>query len=149
MTAAKMGSVGSAIPSFPAWRYQELKRIGIDFSSAFPGSVVFENLNDFGGDHPGMERGIVYCGHRASKGDLIQDVLKVLKWQPERIIFVDDKQDNIVSLSQALKGYFPSIAFTGIHYKAMEVLVGAPSNALHFKEKFSSLVQNAQAICND
>lgn len=149
MTAAKMGPVGSVIPSFPAWRYQELKRMAIDFSSAFPGSVVFENLKDLGGDHPGMERGIVYCGYRASKGDLIQDVLKTLQWQPERIIFVDDKQDNIVSLSQALKIYFPNIAFTGIHYKAMEVLAGVPSNALRFKEKFSRLVQKTQAMCDD
>ncbi len=140
MTSAKTGPIDSILSSFPQWRFQELKRFGIDFSKTFPGSILFKNLNDFGGEHPGMEKGIIYCGHQSQKGDLLQDVLKELQFTPKMIIFVDDKMDNLTSLSEAIKTILPDTNFVGIHYKGMDILPDKPANADIFKEKFTTLV---------
>ena len=53
------------------------------------------------------------------KGDLLQDVFKILNWQPATLIVVDDKLNNLVSCMTTLRKDFPAIRFIGIHYKGM------------------------------
>jgi hypothetical protein len=148
MTAAKMGDLGT-LPSFPVWRYEALKRLGIDFSNTFKDSIVFKHLSDFGGEHPGMEQGIIYCGHQLQKGVLLKDILIALQWQPQRIILIDDKMENVRSLSEALQKDFPHIHFIGIHYRAIECLPTIPTSAAIFEKKFKALFHETLIICGN
>lgn len=146
LTASKTGNLGPILPSFPEWRYSELKRLGIDFSQIYPGKVLFKQLRDYGKDHPGMEKGIVYCGHQAKKGALLKLVLAQLNWIPKKIIFVDDKLENLESLSQSIQEDFPSIYFIGIHYKGMESFPLEATDVTAFNAKISKLVKEAKSI---
>lgn len=145
-TASKIGPVGEVVPSFPEWRYKELQRLGINFSSTYPGKVLFQDLPDFGGDITGMEKGIVYCGHQVKKGDLLKHVLQQLKHIPEKIIFIDDKRENLESLALALKKDFPSITYLGIHYKGMDSLPTIKTEEAIFTQKIKSLVEQTKKI---
>ncbi|AIK97073.1 DUF2608 domain-containing protein [Candidatus Odyssella acanthamoebae] len=145
-TAAKTGPIKSVLSSFPNWRYGELSRLGIDFSPAFPGAILFENLEDFGNDHPGIEKGIVYCGHQLSKGDLIYSVLKAMKFAPSLIILIDDKWENLGAVSKAIHYSFPNMRFIGIHYKAMNHIERPPTDERIFYKKFKSLIEKAKEI---
>ncbi|MBW8309600.1 MAG: DUF2608 domain-containing protein [Candidatus Paracaedibacteraceae bacterium] len=145
-TAAKTGPIQSIISSFPDWRYEELRRLGMDFSTAFPESILFTELQDFGNDHPGIEKGIVYCGHQLSKGELVRPVLKALKFTPSLIILIDDKWENLEAVSQAIQQSFPTINFIGIHYKAMDYIEKPLTDERIFRQRFKSLVEKAKEI---
>lgn len=146
LTASKTGSVGTIVPSFPEWRYAELKRLGIDFSQTYPGKTLFKELFDFGGDHPGIEKGIVYSGHQTKKGELLKIILHELTWIPNKIIFVDDKLENLDSLSKSIQENFPSIHFIGIHYQGMDFLPSEETNVTVFTNKISQLVEETKKI---
>jgi hypothetical protein len=148
LTAAKMGPLAFILPSFPNWRYQELKRLGIDFSAAFPGSIIFEELNDWGGDHPGMEKGIVYSGHKIKKGEILSHVLKILNFLPKFIIFIDDKQENIDSVSTTIRNLYPKIKFLGIHYKGIEKVARPSVKKSIFYKKFRVLAATTKKIAS-
>lgn len=146
MTAAKTGPLGSLLDSFPEWRYQELKRLGIDFSKTFPGSLQFKHLSDFGNEHPGIEKGIIYCGQQTPKGHVLKSVLEELAFMPENIIFIDDKMHNIHSLSSAIKHHFPEMRFIGIQYKAMEILADPVVDTAIFEKKIHDIVKITKRI---
>jgi len=106
-------------------------------------------VNDFGGEHPGIENGIVYCGHQAQKGDLLINVLKVLQFTPHTIIFVDDKIENLNSLSDTIKIFFSHINFVGIHYNGIERLPDISTNPDIFKIKMTMLIEMTKHMCKD
>ena len=107
-TGSKLGSLGN-LSSFPDWRYNELKRLGIDFAKIFPGKVVFKDFKDLGGDSIGIEKGIVYSGYKHTKGSVLKLVLNELKWIPKKIIAIDDKENNVLSILNAAKNMFSDI----------------------------------------
>ncbi len=147
-TAAKMGPLDSLIPHFPVWRYQQLKHLGIDFAPIFPETILFEDLNDWGGDHPGMEKGIIYSGHKIKKGEILGHVLRSLNFQPRYIIFIDDKQDNVDSLSSATRDHFPETRFLGIHYKGLDNIPRPHIHQRLFQEKLSKIAEITKRIAS-
>ena len=148
-TAAKTGPLGTILPSFPEWRYQELKQLGIDFSQSFPNKVLFKAFSDFGGGHPGMENGIVYSGHQVEKGEIIGAVLDAMHWQPKTVIFVDDKERNLTSMLGGLKKQQPEVGFLGIHYQGVERTPEVETDEIQFQEKIIALVEQAKKIASE
>ena len=144
-TGSKFGSLGN-IPSFPEWRYQELKRLGIDFIDIFPGKSIFTEFYDLKGEHIGIEKGIVYSGYKNTKGSLLKKVLEELKLYPKQIMFIDDKKHNLISVLEASKSFLPKCQITGFHYKGIELLPKATTNVKIFKKKIIKLVQKTQDL---
>jgi len=147
-TGSKIGSLGH-LPSFPDWRYNELKRLGIDFAKIFPGKIIFKGFNDLGGDSIGIENGIVYSGYKHTKGSVLNVVLNELKWIPKQIIAIDDKEKNVISILEAAKNISPNINVIGFHYKGIEFIPKANTDIKIFEKKLVNLVKNTQIICPD
>lgn len=148
-TAAKTGAIG-VMPSFPEWRYQELKRLGIDFSEYYPKNILFTKLSDYGGDFPGIERGIVYSGHKCDKGEVLILVLEEISWvlnHIEEIIFIDDKEENVLLFAKVLNESYPHINFIGLVYNGIEAMLSPEVSASIFREKFSKLIEKTKEIC--
>ena len=145
-TGSKLGSLGK-LSSFPDWRYNELKRLDIDFIKIFPGKVVFKEFKDLGGDPIGIEKGIVYSGYKHTKGSVLKSVLSELKWIPKRIIAIDDKASNVRSILKAAKNIIPDINVIGCHYKGIEFIPKANTNIKNFEEKLAYLIKETQIIC--
>lgn len=146
LTSSKTGAVGSFVRSFVQWRYQELFKLGIDFSSTFHGSRTFKELEDFNNNHPGIEMGIVCAGNKVEKGMLLQPIFQTLQWIPNTVIVIDDKFANLLSCKNILERTFPTIKFIGIHYFGMESIPVTITSASLFEKKLRKLVQRAKRI---
>ena len=101
-------------------RFQELKKLGIDFSSSFPQYISFEmpELSDKK-PAPVFHKGIVPTSH-CTKGETLVGFLNKINWWPNRIIFIDDKIENLKEVAQIAKE--KNIDFLGLHYRAAEDL---------------------------
>ncbi len=97
-------------------RLEEIKGFGFDFSSAFPNveSHEFTQLS-YKQRHPMFKKGVLFASY-CDKGNVLLAFLDWIGWRPSRIIFVDNKMKNVVSVKQAAKNL--GIPFMGLHYKA-------------------------------
>jgi len=101
-------------------RFQELKKLGIDFSSSFPQYTSFEmpELSDKK-PAPVFHKGVIPTSH-CTKGEALVGFLNRINWWPTRIIFIDDKIENLKEVAQIAKER--NINFLGLHYRAAENL---------------------------
>jgi len=114
------------------WRIAELKKLGYDFTSAFPrySHIVFGDIirKD---SLPIFKDGVLFSA-RHSKGEILQAFLRRIKWTPKRVIFIDDSLESLESVSEAMEQ--DGIAYVGIHYRAHEKLDGVFSEAVAMKQ---------------
>jgi len=131
-TIAKLQKKGAkiiALTSFKAsdnhaikhQRYNALREHGIDFSKAFPRhkDLTLTMLQQ-NGKSPTFSRGILSNAGVFSKGDVLRAFFDAIKWQPKRVIFYDDRLDNIESVQRALQPL--NIAFEGFVYTGVKQL---------------------------
>lgn len=145
LTASKFGALGD-VASFPEWRYQELKKLGIDFIKIFPGKKTFIEFDDLNGEHVGIEKGIIYSGYKNSKGAVLKRTLEELKLYPNQIIIIDDKMANVISVMEASKAMLPKCKVIGFHYKGIELLPKKMTDSKIFEEKILKLFIKAQIM---
>ncbi|MDR0393083.1 MAG: DUF2608 domain-containing protein [Puniceicoccales bacterium] len=115
---------------FVQWRIDQLKKLGIDFSSAFGAytEVHLEEILREDGLEVSKEKWMyaptykdgVLLTHNFSKGRCLGSLLRRLNRVPERIFFVDDLEENVLSVGQLCKEL--GIGFMGIHYTGFENL---------------------------
>ncbi len=106
LTAINSGKCG-VIENMPVWRYENLKKLGIEFSQNFE-DCSYEQLKAFRGTYPVLFKGILCC-NRCSKGDVLEAFLKQNssyfkeKNIKPRITFFDDKYYELLSVGQTCK----------------------------------------------
>lgn len=113
LTAMQTGPYGQ-IESMEDWRYEELKKLDIDFRNAFPKfpHIIFEEMNTAYG-LPVFKHGIL-ASSRHTKGDVLVAFLKQIHWHPKKVIFIDDHLEFIESVSEEMK--LRGIHFSGFHF---------------------------------
>lgn len=98
------------------WRVDELKRYGFDFSSTFPTVDFLELPKNVNYQHfPMFKSGVLYSSFHP-KGDILVVFLKILGFQPNKIIFIDDELIHVQSVVSSLDKI--GIPCLGIHYTA-------------------------------
>ncbi|MBA2726729.1 MAG: DUF2608 domain-containing protein [Parachlamydiaceae bacterium] len=121
-------SVLPQIGSIPAWRFNELKNLGINFNShsgPFPKeSLEFSDLPSFRGTFPIYENGILYCNVSPSKGAVLAAFMDYVALEPSRVILIDDTLENLQSVEEKLA--ISGIPFLGIHFKIQHDNVNLP-----------------------
>ncbi|MDR2769522.1 MAG: DUF2608 domain-containing protein [Puniceicoccales bacterium] len=115
---------------FVQWRIDQLKKLGIDFSLAFGGyaEVHLEEILQEDGLEVSKEKWMyaptykngVLLTHNFNKGRCLGNLLRRLNFVPERIFFVDDLEENVLSVGQLCREL--GIDFMGIHYTGFENL---------------------------
>lgn len=107
-----------AIQSLADWRFEQLKKLDLDFSKNFSHlSDTHIHQLSIDGVSPYFKNGILYA-NKHQKGPVIAAFLELLEEKPTKIIFLDDRQDYLESVEKALKG--SGIEFIGLQYKAVE-----------------------------
>lgn len=122
LTACRAGRRGD-IPALQQWRFDELKKLGIDFSDAFSFKEKwFDELPLNEGYHPMYYQGILMATYTIPKGRVLASFLDYCGWVPKKILFFDDRKDYVESVVQAMRergiscrGYWYCAA---IHQKA-------------------------------
>ncbi|MCK4264887.1 DUF2608 domain-containing protein [Candidatus Babeliales bacterium] len=100
LTAMESGSCGS-IKSMPEWRYDMLKKFGIEFNKKFD-DHSFTNLPLHRNNNPVLYRGII-CTNQENKGLVLEAFLNYSNLKPEKIIFFDDLNKSLQSVAQTCK----------------------------------------------
>jgi hypothetical protein len=152
LTAAMTGTLKGV--QIEQKRCDELKRLGIDFSSSFEShsSFYLHELKSFQGRFPMFYHGILLTNGDARKGDEINNkgevliaFLKRINWFPKKILFVDDKIDHLKSVEKSLTDLDPSIAFTGVEYSGASK-IGQAITEEEFEKKWQDLSKQAKAL---
>ena len=115
------GKLGK-IPSMPAWRFDKLAEVRINFSTGFDLQEIFLNKNKdkFTSDkQPVFYKGILLTDG-ADKGSVLGAFLDFMHYTPDRIIFFDDRATQVESGKNEAK--VRGIPFYGFVYKAAEKL---------------------------
>ena len=120
LTAVSPGSYFT-IPSIPKWRFNTLKKLGIDFSKVNFPDIIFDELPQEEGHFPMLYHGIL-CTGPISKGDVLGAFLDRVKWKPAQVIFFDDSMERVNQVANELKKR--KIPFYGYHYKGAALLPG-------------------------
>lgn len=118
LTANLTGHLGS-IEKMEHWRVESLKKLGIDFSLSAPCKlpIVFDNLSSYRGNYSTYLDGVLFVnGSTVSKGDAFLSFLEKSGFSPSKVIFVDDREDNLKSLEAAIQRLNCSIEYHGFHY---------------------------------
>lgn len=125
LTAIKTGRNG-IIEKTEDWRFDQLKVVGIDFSTSFhldeplmllPQKTYLEYSLHNVNSSVFAKKGIVFTGEY-SKGDVLRSFLAAIEWWPERIIFIDDNKSLLESVANMCKDL--GIQFMGLHYIGAE-----------------------------
>lgn len=120
LTALKTGS-DYTIPSLPEWRYDQLKKLGIDFGRIGLPDIIFDELSEKNGNYPVLYHGIL-CTNGVSKGDLVVAFLDRIQWRPSKVVFFDDNEARVKDVERAMQER--SIPFQGFVYLGAEYMPG-------------------------
>lgn len=88
------------------WRIRELNRLGVDLKKSFVQVAAFEfsDLKMMYGTYPTFEEGIICAnGTKNSKGEVLAEFLKVINFQPKKVIFIDDRVENALSVEEEME----------------------------------------------
>jgi hypothetical protein len=121
LTNCATGKFG-LIPNTENWRIAELHKHGYYFDKSWKdvGSIDLKSLiKDAIDFNPVYKHGILFVDQTGKKGPVLNAFLKYVEIKPKKIIFVDDKSKNLLSVEKFAKQH--NIEFVGIKYtKALE-----------------------------
>ena len=119
LTSINTGRFG-VIESMEDLRIKQLKSVGIDFTKLAPmkDTIKLDSLRTVHGT-PMLNKGIIFTAE-LDKGMVLKDILQKLNYYPKKIIFIDDKIQNLYSVQNACN--MLKIPFQGFHYTAIKYL---------------------------
>lgn len=112
-TSSGIGPLGP-ITNQEELRVAHLRQFGIDFSKAFPAHKSLHNMKN-PNFLPVFYQGILFA-IPDKKGESLMIFLGKIKLQPRKIIFIDDRIENIQSVAEECIRHH--IEFIGLHYTA-------------------------------
>lgn len=113
LTAIKTGKVPGLNMPFADWRIADLKKAGIIFNDPFKKTITFNHLKN----RPLLKAGIIFTAWH-DKGEMLKKVFSKTGCSFNKIIFFDDTEKNIASVSRAAEDL--GVAFRGYIYKGVK-----------------------------
>ena len=146
LTANLTGAFGP-IKNMETWRIQNLKLLGIDFSKSapYPKSLIFNDLASYRDNYSTYVDGVLFVnGTTVSKGDAFLSFLK--NFLPEKIIFVDDREDNLKSLEAAIQKMDHPIPYQGLHFLGAQKYPSKTISEEEFAARWQQLALQAKEL---
>jgi len=127
------------IESMELWKAQQLQAHGIDFRKMAPTLQEFQFENS-----ARYIDGILFCnGSQIGKGPLLIQFLEKAALSPEEIIFVDDREENVLNVQQALTAFRPETRFSGVHFTLAKNYPSLAISEEEFQAKWQQIAQEA------
>jgi hypothetical protein len=130
-------------------RMEWLKNLGIHFSENTISSekIILSNLPSFRGNHGVFIDGALFVnGPKYSKGEALISFLKKISYTPKKIIFVDDREENLKSLETSLQEFDSSIVYTGLLFSGAKDYPSPTISEEQFKAKWLELAKQAESL---
>jgi len=131
------------------WRVDSLRCLGIDFSESAPykAPLMFDNLASYRGYYSNYLNGILFVnGTVVSKGDAFLSFIEKTKLSPEKVIFVDDREDNLKSLEAAIQSFSKPIEYHGLHYIGAQKYPSQMISEEEFEARWQKLASEAKEL---
>lgn len=109
----------AGIKKMEAWKLGSLNQLGIDFSENSPceQDLEFPDLPSFRKNYSVYTNGVMFVnGTVCPKGEAFVSFMKKADVYPDKIIFIDDREENVKSLESSLKELGRPIDYIGLHY---------------------------------
>lgn len=148
LTANLTGKFGM-IPSMEQWRVDGLRRLGIDFSKSAPCQtpLLFDDLASYRGNYSAYLNGVLFVnGTSVSKGEAFLSFLKKTNFYPTKIIFIDDREDNLKSLEAVIKTLEKSIEYQGLHFLGAQNYPSKLISEDEFESRWQKLASEANTL---
>jgi len=148
LTANLTGKL-KTIENMEKWRVDGLRQLGIDFSKSAPSKepLVFDNLSSYRGHFSTYLDGILFVnGTTISKGEIFLSFLKKIEFYPDKIIFVDDREDNLKSMESALQTLDIPIEFIGLHFTGAQKFPSELISEEEFEAQWKALASETKRI---
>lgn len=145
LTAQGYGPFG-IIKDEGALRVEELKKLGLDFRNAFPSLESFTLKITSPKDQPPLYREGIIFTDRSSKGEALIAFLQSVKWNPKKIIVIDDGRQHLEHIQEALKAnHLNGLLFLYIDGK----LAGEQPDPDLAQTQFDYLIKNEKWISDE
>lgn len=138
------------IKNMETWRVNTLRQLGIDFSQGAPylHPIIFQDLPSYRGNYSVYSSGVLFVnGTTCSKGEAFIAFLKKAEFYPKKVIFVDDREENLKSVESALQDLNKSIAFHGIHFEGAKNYPSEVITEQQFEARWKEIA--AKAMLSD
>ena len=112
LTNSATGKFG-LINNIEDFRISELKRHNYHFEKSW--ETVHEIVFNMIDSKPVFREGVLFVDQTGEKASVLEEFLKKITWNPEKIIFIDDKISNLEAVSKFAKQN--NIEFIGIEYR--------------------------------
>ena len=148
LTANLTGPLKS-IEKLERQRVASLRKLGIDFSngSPYPDDIVFHDLPTYRNNYSLYTHGIIFVnGTVSTKGDLLVSFFEKTKFMPRRVIFVDDREENLKDVSASLLRFNPNIDYVGLHYVGAKDYPSVSISESDFEARWTDLSNEAQKL---
>lgn len=115
LTHSGTGKFGN-IEDVTEWRISQLSNVGVSFANLTQHQdKIFHGLTGKHGTAL-FKSGILFTGH-VDKGQVLKEFLRTIKLTPKKVIFIDDKVENLQSVAMILQDL--DIEFIGFEYTAV------------------------------
>jgi hypothetical protein len=148
LTANLTGPFGP-IKNMEEWRIKTLKLLGIDFTKSAPyqSSLIFDNLSSYRGNYSTYLDGVLFVnGTTVSKGEAFLSFLQKTGFFPEKIIFIDDREDNLKNLEGAIQKLDRPIEYHGLHFLGAQKYPSKMISEEEFESRWQQLALQAKQI---
>ena len=148
LTANLTGSFGT-IPKMQQWRVKELRQLGIDFSQSAPwhAPLEFDELPSYRGNYSLYLDGILFVnGKVVSKGDAFLSFLKKTQFIPNKVIFIDDSEENLKSLETAIQTMNRPVKYQGVHFLEAQKYPSKVISEKDFESQWQKLASEAKEL---
>ncbi|WP_075883557.1 DUF2608 domain-containing protein [Candidatus Protochlamydia sp. W-9] len=148
MTANLTGRFGP-IQNMEKWRVESLQRLGIDFSKAAPYStpIIFDDLASYRGNYSTYLNGILFVnGTMIPKGEALLSFLEKANCYPEKVIFIDDREDNLKSVEIAIEKLNRAVQYHGIHFIGAQKYPSKMISENEFESRWQQLASEAKEM---
>lgn len=139
------------IPKLEVWRYETLKKLGIDFSNSIPHvtKLVLTQTSPFLNRYPIFYKGALCASTplgKNTKGPVLTTFFKELSLHPKVVIMVDDTKEHLEDIEDSLKNHDPSIIFVGVEYTKGREFSSGPLSQQEFLSFWEKLANQACQI---
>lgn len=139
----------STIKNMEKWRVNALRCLGIDFDQAAPykKNILFDDLPSYRGNYSTYLDGILFVnGTVVSKGDAFLSFLKKTELTSNKIVFIDDREDNLKSLEDAIQKRDKPIDYLGIHFTGAQNYPSKVISEQEFEARWQELASEAKKM---
>jgi FMN phosphatase YigB (HAD superfamily) len=109
--------------------------------------MVFDKLSSYRGNYSTYQDGVFFVnGTGVSKGEAFLSFLEKIDFYPDKIVFVDDREENLKSLEAAIQKLGKSIEYHGLHYVGAQYYPSKIISEEEFESRWQQLAAQAKEM---